>query len=486
MSSISDSSTSDASAGHTLRDVVAGVRGGTALRIVDDTLASTVVTDVTLDSRAVTAGSLFCCIRGDRVDGHRFAAAAVEAGASALLVEQELPLRVAQVVARDSRAATGWLAASFHGHPFDSFLAIGVTGTNGKTTTCQLIGAVLLGAGHRVEILGTLSGQHTTPEATDLQRLAATWRRDGVTAVAMEVSSHALSLHRVAGSHFDAGVFTNLGRDHLDFHETVERYFAAKARLFERGLSAVGVVNVDDVRGRLLVDAAEIPMIPFSIDDVTDVEVGPTHHRYRWRGQEISVGIGGAFNVMNSLAAATVGAALGIDDAVIAAALTSAPPVPGRFEPIDAGQPFSVVVDYAHTPDGLREALTAARASVRDGRVIVVVGCGGDRDREKRPQMGDAAARLSDVAIITSDNPRSEDPMVIIDATIRGVPASYREHVVIEPDRRSAIALALSMARPGDLVLVAGKGHETTQTIGDQVLPFDDRVVARTLLEQFA
>jgi UDP-N-acetylmuramoyl-L-alanyl-D-glutamate--2,6-diaminopimelate ligase len=223
--------------------------------------------------------------------------------------------------------------------------------------------------------------------------------------------------------------------------------------------------------------------VRFSIDDVADVDVGPTHHRYRWRGQVVSVGIGGAFNVMNSLAAATACAAIGIDEALVAAALSDSGTVPGRFEPVDAGQPFSVVVDYAHTPDGLREALTAARSSIEGGRVIVVFGCGGDRDRDKRPEMGEVAAALADAVVITSDNPRSEDPSAIIDATVAGVPADYRGHVVTEPDRRSAIALALSTARPGDIVLIAGKGHETTQTIGDQVLPFDDRAVARALLE---
>jgi len=465
-----------------LGDVVASVRGGPALRVVGSPDVS--VEDVTLDSREVRAGWLFCCVRGDRVDGHDFAAAAVEAGATALLVERELPLAVAQIVTSDARASTGWVAAAFHGHPFDALTSIGVTGTNGKTTTAQLIGAVLRGAGHRVEVLGTLSGPHTTPESTDLQRLAASWRDGGVTAVAMEVSSHALALHRVAGARFDASVFTNLGRDHLDFHDTVERYFAAKARLFERSLSALGVVNVDDVHGRLLADAADIPIVRFSASDATHVEVGPTRHRYRWRGHDIAVGIGGAFNVMNSLAAATVCAAIGIDGATVAESLSRSAPVPGRFEPVDAGQPFSVIVDYAHTPDGLREALTAARSSADGGRVLVVFGCGGDRDREKRPQMGGVAAELADVVVITSDNPRSEEPMAIIDATVAGVPADYRERVVIDPDRRRAIAVAVSMARPGDVVLIAGKGHETTQTIGDLVLPFDDRAVAREVLEQ--
>jgi UDP-N-acetylmuramoyl-L-alanyl-D-glutamate--2,6-diaminopimelate ligase len=286
----------------------------------------------------------------------------------------------------------------------------------------------------------------------------------------------------VAGAHFDVAVFTNLGRDHLDLHGTVERYFAAKARLFEPSLSDVGVVNADDVHGRLLLDTASIDVVPYSIDDVTDVEIGPTWHSYTWRGQRVSVGFGGAFNLMNSLAAITACAIDGTSAADVAQAISIAPPVPGRFEPIDAGQPFSVLVDYAHTPDGLEEALRAARSAARAARVVVVFGCGGDRDREKRPLMGAVAAALADHVIVTSDNPRSEDPIEIVNAIVAGVPDDYRGDVVIEPDRRTAISVALQFARPGDVVLLAGKGHETTQTFGSTVVPFDDRVVARELL----
>jgi UDP-N-acetylmuramoyl-L-alanyl-D-glutamate--2,6-diaminopimelate ligase len=374
------------------------------------------------------------------------------------------------------------LAASLHGHPCDSLAMVGITGTNGKTTTSQLIGSIMRSAGRSVEVLGTLSGAHTTPEAPDLQRQLAAWRDRGVDTVAMEVSSHALALNRVAGARFDVAVFTNLGRDHLDLHGTVERYFAAKASLFEPRLADLGVVNTDDVHGRLLFDSASIPLIAYSLDDVSALEVHQTHHTYRWHGVAISVGIGGAFNAMNSLAAATACHAMGIDEQVIADALAAAPPVPGRFEPIVAGQPFAVIIDYAHTPDGLREALGAARDTTTDGQVIVVFGCGGDRDRDKRPEMGATAAELADRVVVTSDNPRSEDPMAIINATVGGVPADYRTNVVIEPDRRNAIAVALQMARRGDVVLVAGKGHEATQTIGDTVVPFDDRVVTRELL----
>ncbi len=470
-----------------LRDVLGSVRGGPPLHLAPDA-PDVAVADITVDSRDVGRGSIFCCVRGDRHDGHAFAADAVRAGAAALLVDHPLGATelgapgVAQVVTTDVRAATGWVAASVFDHPSDALLTIGVTGTNGKTTTTQLVGSVLRAAGLPTEVFGTLSGPFTTPEAPVLQRNLSLAVDGGARAVAMEVSSHALALERVAGTHFDVAVFTNLGRDHLDLHGTLERYFAAKARLFEAQLSDVGVVNADDVHGRLLLDSMGIEAVPFGIADAEDVEVSATRHAYTWRGVRIEVGIGGAFNVMNSLAAATACAVAGVEPDVIAAALREAPPVPGRFEPVDAGQDFAVVVDYAHTPDGLREALHAARAAVAERRVIVVFGCGGDRDREKRPEMGAVAAELADRVVITSDNPRSEEPSAIIDATFAGVPQGYRTHVVTEPDRRSAIALALQMAQPGDIVVIAGKGHEATQTVGGRVLPFDDRGVARELL----
>ncbi len=467
-----------------LEAVIAGLRGGPSLRLVGD--PTVLIADITIDSREVAEGSLFACIPGAHRDGHEFAARAVADGARALIVERELPIAVPQIITDDARALTGWVAASLFGHPCDALLMIGVTGTNGKTTTAQLIGDVLRFAGRRVEVLGTLSGKNTTPEATTLQRLLAQWRDGGVDSVVMEVSSHALALHRVAGAHFDLAVFTNLGRDHLDLHGTIEQYFAAKASLFRPGLSDMGVVNADDVHGRLLFDSAMIPMNTYSLDDITYLEVTATHHRYRWRDLAVEVGIGGEYNASNSLAAAEACVLVGIDPAVVADGLAAAHAVPGRFEPIVAGQPFAVIVDYAHTPDGLEVALDAARNAVGDGRLIVVFGCGGDRDRDKRPEMGAVAGRAADIVIVTSDNPRSENPLAIIDAIIGGVPADYRGRVVIEPDRQTAIARAVGIARAGDLVLIAGKGHETTQTIGDQVLPFDDRAVARTLLEDLS
>ncbi|MEO5724181.1 MAG: UDP-N-acetylmuramoyl-L-alanyl-D-glutamate--2,6-diaminopimelate ligase [Ilumatobacteraceae bacterium] len=449
--------------------------------------AQQLLSSIEFDSRRVQPGSLFCCVRGDHVDGHDYAARAIDRGAVALLVDHPLDTAVAQVVVDDTRQTMGLLAAAFYGHPSTALTMVGVTGTNGKTTTVSLIAAVLRHAGLDCGVIGTLTGVHTTPEAPELQRLLAEFLDQGKRAVVMEVSSHALALHRVQGCHFDVAVFTNLGRDHLDLHTTMERYFAAKAALFKPEFSDLGVANADDAHGRRLISSAPIPMVGFSLAEVRGLHVGVTAHSYEWNGQRVEVGIGGHFNASNSLAAATACTALGFSPAEVAAGLRAAPAVPGRFEPVLAGQAFDVLVDFAHTPEGLREALLAARppaAAVRDydAAVIVVFGCGGDRDRTKRPEMGAVAAELADWIVITSDNPRSEDPVEIINAIVRGVPADYRGRVVIEQDRRLAIAAAFHRARPGDVVVIAGKGHEATQTIGLDVHDFDDRIVARELL----
>ncbi len=443
---------------------------------------SVVGRSMTVDSRDVAEGSVFACVTGGRFDGHDFAARAVEQGAVALVVERRLPLDVAQILVRDVRSTVGPLAASLYGHPSEAMLTVGVTGTNGKTTTSHLLAAVLQHAGYRTAVFGTLSGRFTTPEAPELQARLAEARDSGTQAVVMEVSSHALALHRVDGTRFAVAVFTNLGRDHYDFHGTEERYFAAKARLFTPELSRLGVVNLDDVHGRLLADVGAIPTVGYSIASVEGLEADTASHRYRWRERDVVVPLGGRFNAENSVAAATAAMELGLSLDAVVAGLAAAGPVPGRFERIDAGQPFSVVVDYAHTPDGLRLALAAAREAAAGSRVIVVFGCGGDRDREKRPQMG-AAASAADLVVVTSDNPRSEDPAAIMASIIEGVPEEYRARAMSEPDRRAAIAVALAAAEPGDVVLVAGKGHETTQTTGTTVVPFDDRAVVRALLE---
>ncbi len=446
------------------------------------------VEGLTYDSRRVAPGTLYCCLRGASTDGHHFATEAVSAGAVALLVDHPVGSAagagepgVPQLVVADTRAAMGQLADAFHGHPSQSLVVAGITGTNGKTTTTNLLAAILDVAGMPCGVIGTLTGRHTTPEAPELQGLLAGFRDAGQAAVAMEVSSHALALHRVDGCKFAVAVFTNLGRDHLDLHRTIDEYYAAKAELFTPRLSARGVVNIDDPYGQQLAASAQIPIDTFSSADAQRVRVSARSHEYLWRGEHITVGIGGEFNVMNSLAAAGAAAALGVEPASIARGLATAPPVPGRFEAIDAGQPFDVIVDFAHTPDGLAAVLRAARRVTR-GRLVVVFGCGGDRDREKRPQMGAVSATHADKVVITSDNPRSERPLDIIDAVFAGVPDDYRARVVIEPDRRAAIDVALSMAADGDVVVVAGKGHETSQTIGTEMRPFDDRDVVRRLL----
>jgi len=438
------------------------------------------VDDVHFDSRRVGPGSLFCCVSGAVTDGHDHAGAAIDRGAVALMVERTLDVTVPQIVVPNVRSSMARAAAAVHGDPSHALVVIGVTGTNGKTTTTHLVRNVMEAAGHRVDVVGTLSGVRTTPESPDLQRHLARCRAEGIVVVAMEVSSHALDLHRVDEVRFDVAVFTNLGRDHLDHHRTMEEYFAAKARLFVPVMAERAVVDVDDSHGRLLVDAALIPTDGYSMDEVRLVEESVDSTTFMWRGQRIVLGLGGRHNVANALAAAHVALALGIDEATIAAGLSRPVVVPGRFEPVHAGQPFDVVVDFAHTPDGLEHVLAAAASIVSNGRIIVVFGCGGDRDRSKRPHMGEIAARGADVVVITADNSRGESTDAIIAAIVAGAERATERRaaeVVVEPDRRRAIAAALGIARPGDLLVVAGKGHETTQTIGDTVAEFDDRVV---------
>ncbi|MFN8053340.1 MAG: UDP-N-acetylmuramoyl-L-alanyl-D-glutamate--2,6-diaminopimelate ligase [Acidimicrobiales bacterium] len=446
--------------------------GDAAVELVGE--GSTPVTGVTHDSARVLEGSMYCCVVGERFDGHDFASAAVAAGATALLVERRLPLDVAQIVVPSVRAAMGPVAAAFWGDPSHTLDVVGVTGTNGKTTTVTIIEQLLEGLGVRCGVIGTLTGSRTTPEATELQAQLRAFADAGTAVVAMEVSSHALALHRVDGTRFRVAVFTNIGVDHLDFHETQERYFDAKARLFEEQFAELGLVNVDDVHGRLLRDAATIPMRGYSLDDVSDLELAGTHSTFVWRGQQVRLPLAGRFNVSNAIAAAEAVVALGHEPAAVATALSGVGAPPGRFEIVDRGQPFAVVVDYAHTPDALTNLLTTARELVDGGRLRVVFGCGGDRDRSKRPQMGAVASELADDVMVTSDNPRSEDPAAIIAAVKSGATTPVESDV----DRRSAIARTLDAAGAGDVVVIAGKGHETTQTTGSIVAAFDDRVVA--------
>lgn len=463
---------------------LADVLGATAISDV----GSAVVTGVAFDSRRVVPGDLFCCVPGDHVDGHDFAEAAASAGAAALLVDHEVAVDLPQLRVDDVRAAMAVASSFVAGDPSSDVVVIGVTGTNGKTTVTYLLDAILREAGRSVAVLGTLSGPRTTPEAPDLQQWLAARRDEGTEVVAMEVSSHALALHRVDGTHFAAAIFTNLSRDHLDFHETMESYFEAKARLFTPELSARAVVNLDDPSGRLLRDTATIETTTYSLDDVDDLEVGRRGSTFVWRGQRVALPLGGRFNVANALAAAeTAVVVLGIDPSIVARGLAQPPVIPGRFELVDEGQPFTVIVDYAHTPDGLDRLLEAAGEMAGSGQVRVVFGCGGDRDATKRPAMGSVAAARADQVVLTADNSRSEDTAAIIEAVQRGtrqVADPRARDIVVEPDRRAAIARILGDAAPDDVVVVAGKGHETTQTIGDEILPFDDREVAREVLRR--
>jgi UDP-N-acetylmuramoyl-L-alanyl-D-glutamate--2,6-diaminopimelate ligase len=468
------------------------------------------------DTRAVIPGALFCCVRGTRADGHDLAAAAVAAGAAALVVDHVLPLAVPQVVVPDVRRAMGPLAAAFWGNPSHDLVVVGVTGTSGKTTVTHLLCPVLRASGlASCAIIGTLSGARTTPEATDLQALLAAERDRGSSgagvdraplagrgAVAMEVSSHGLALHRVDGTRFAVAVFTNLSQDHLDFHHTMNEYFEAKAALFTPAFTDRAVICSDDPRGRELLarlggPRSGVTATAYSLDDAEDLTLSPAGASFRWRGQPVELALAGRFNVTNALAAGAAAEALGIEPSVVARGLAAATPVPGRFEAVDAGQRFTVLVDYAHKPDALEQALRAARELVTEhaprshgrsgrGRVRVVFGCGGDRDAAKRPLMGEVATRLADDVILTSDNPRSEDPQAIIDDIRAGIRLGTGATVAVEPDRRDAIERAVADAGPGDVVLIAGKGHETTQTAGDTVRPFDDREVARAALAAVA
>ena len=443
-----------------------------------------VVRDITHDSSQVSGDSLFCCVVGDHTDGHEFAQAALDAGASALLVERELPLKCTQIVVADSRRAMGEISSAFYGHPSQKMRVVGITGTNGKTTTSHLLGAIFRQQGLKTEVFGTLSGVRTTPESCDLQRSLWQAANAGVEAVVMEVTSHALVLQRIIGTSFNAVVFLNLSPEHLDFHKTLEQYFAAKASLFDKKYSSLAIINRDDVHGQLLLDATEINTVSFGLDDVKNIDVTATSHSYVWRKKTVHVPVGGKFNVSNSLAAATVAASLGVDIVDIVSGLAAAGTVAGRFQSISDLAAFDVIVDYAHTPDALQRVLETTREIITPGgKIILVFGCGGDRDKSKRPQMGEIASTGADCVIVTSDNPRSEEPMDIAHEIVSGIEdANRRASVSVELDRRSAIELALVTARKGDVVIIAGKGHENTQTIGNQVLPFNDAQVATELI----
>lgn len=453
------------------------------------------IRDVVHDTRAVGPGTLFVCIPGATRDGHDLAQAAVDAGAVALVVERPLEVGVPQLVVESARAAMAIAADVFFGQPTVQLQVAGVTGTNGKSTTALLLRSILEHAGRQTGLVGTIEwvvggerrpAPHTTPEAIELQRLFREMVDAGDEAVAMEASSHGSHYRRLDRVRFDALVFTNLSQDHLDLHGDMEQYFQAKRRLFIGVTPPPAAVNVGDPYGRRLADelagAARAPLVTFGLRPEAEVradglELGPHGSRFRAAGIDLVTPLLGVFNVENVLGAVAGALLLDVDDEAVRDGVAAVAGVPGRFESIDEGQEFAVVVDYAHTPDALETVLQAARG-LGDGRLIVVFGAGGDRDRDKRLLMGRVARQLADVVILTSDNPRSEEPLAIIEDVLQGTGTD----VEVDPDRRSAIGQAIAAAAPGDVVVVAGKGHEQGQEIGDVVTPFDDRTVARAAL----
>jgi UDP-N-acetylmuramoyl-L-alanyl-D-glutamate--2,6-diaminopimelate ligase len=472
---------------------------------VPDGSAGIEVTGLSLSSQRVRPGDVYAALPGARAHGASYAEEAVGRGAVAVLTDAAgAPLVAAGVpvlVVERPRTVLGDLAARIYGRPADALTLLGVTGTQGKTTTTRLAESGMQAAGIPSAVIGTvgtrIDGQDvatalTTPEAPDLHALFAVMREHGVSACAMEVSSHALVMGRVDGVHFDVAAFTNLGRDHLDFHKDIEDYFAAKASLFTPERAGRGLVNADDPYGRRLLDEATIPVRTFSSAGAdadwraVDVRLTPDGAGFDVEGPgglsfPARVPLAGDFNVSNALCAIAGAGEAGLDAAAVAAGIGAGGGVPGRLERVDAGQEWLAIVDYAHKPDAVAAALNALRA-ITAGRLIVVIGAGGDRDMGKRPLMGDIAARLADVLVVTDDNPRTERPEDIRAEVLAGVPADAAAEVHEVDGRRAAIGLAVDLARPGDTVLVAGKGHETGQEIAGVVHPFDDRAVVRELI----
>ncbi len=450
------------------------------------------VRELAYDAHAVEPGALFFCVPGSRADGHDFAAEAISNGAAALVVERPLDLPVPQLLVADARAAMARAAVAFFGDPTAELAVAGVTGTNGKTTTAFLLFAVLAAAGRRPGLLGTIESrvggerrgvQRTTPEAIDLQRTFREMLDAGDRSCAIEASSHAAALGRLHGTRFAALVFTNLSQDHLDFHGTMDEYYESKRRLFGTWPAAV---NIGDEWGRRLADELRADggiLVTFGFADDADIrpdglELTNAGARFSADGLDVTTPLRGRFNVENVLGTIAAARLLGLDDDAVARGIASLRGVPGRFEAVDEGQPFAVIVDYAHTPEALENVLRSAR-DLASGRVVCVFGCGGDRDRGKRPLMGEAAVALADRVIVTSDNPRSEDPLAIIEEILAGAPGAE-----VEPDRAAAIGRAIEVAHEGDVVLIAGKGHEQGQELADRKVPFDDREVAREALRR--
>ena len=428
------------------------------------------------DSRVVEPGDLFCCIPGAHHDGHDHVEQAVEAGATAVLAEHPVASDAPVVIVQSVRQTMPLLAAAAVGDPSHDLRVVGVTGTNGKTSVAHMLAGVLDTLGRRSEAIGTLSGIRTTPEAPEFQRCLAAWSREGVECVVAEVSSHALAQHRVDGTWFFGVAFTNLGHEHLDYHATMEEYAAAKDRLFSLTFSNKAVIVVDDQAGRLQADraiAAGLEVVEVSTDSA-NASVERQQVEVSWRGGRLKAPVGGRFAVANVLVVAELALLLGTEESAIAAALATATPVPGRFEAVEVAGGLDVVVDYAHTPGALAGLLESCR-DTGPRRTILIFGCGGERDRGKRPLMGAVAEAGADLVLVTSDNPRGEPPREVITDILSGM---ERQPALVEPDRRLAIRAGLAMAGPDDLVVLAGRGHEATQEVdGEQVL-FADREVA--------
>jgi len=458
---------------------------------------TTTVSDVCYDSRRVTAGCLFVAIRGTLTDGNGFVDAARRKGAVAIVSEEPAQPGIPWLRVPDARLALAVAAATLQGNPTAALHLCGVTGTNGKTTTTYLIDAALRAAGHRVGLVGTVQYRiadriveavRTTPESSDLQALFGEMRATGCSHAVLEVSSHSLALQRVAGCGFSVAVFTNLTRDHLDFHGDMDRYFAAKSTLFRELLREDGhaVINIDDDRGRELADGGRGRIWTYAIDRPADltadgITLALDGTAFRARTPQgdfpVTTPLLGRFNVHNVLAALGAALALGVPGDVAVRGIAGVAGVPGRLQRVDAGQDFTVIVDYAHTDDALKQVLETVR-ELKPRRLIGVFGCGGDRDRSKRPLMGAVAARLCDHVIVTSDNPRSEPPEAIVAEILRGMNGGRGASREVIMDRRDAIQRAVELAEPGDVVVIAGKGHETTQVLRDRSVPFDDRQVA--------
>lgn len=487
--------------GMTLRDLLVDVETRAVLGNPAVNVAS-----VAYDSRQVKPGAVFVAIRGEKVDGNQFVSDAIRQGAVAIVSEQPAAQGAAPVVwaqVGSARRALATISSNYFGRPVEALKLVGITGTNGKTTTTFVVDSILRAAGYKAGLFGTVEyrlptgsipASRTTPESYDLQQFLAQVRDASGSHAVFEVSSHALALDRVWGCPFAVAMFSNITRDHLDYHKTLENYFAAKRRLFEgtgAGVPTVGVINTDDPRGRELVGLAG-RTLTYGLEGSPDISASSV--RLSFRGLEFTAQtpagklavhspLVARINVYNILAAVGAAVALGIPPRAIEIGIRQLERVPGRFERVDSGQPFLVIVDYAHTHDAIESVIATARELNPHGRVIIVFGCGGGKDRTKRPLMGEVAGRSADLVVLSSDNPRQEDPLLIINDVLVGLQKVNAKYLV-EPDREKAIALAFDQARPGDLVLMTGKGHENVQILADRTLEFNDGVVARRLLAE--